>query len=107
MKNYFRKIAEAVGRKTYYEPHEILTKKQRTALRKNSDYQTYVDHSDKKVYVRPDDHKGLYHIANQDQKHVMRVHISRHGKIYGHRIDRKSTNNDHGPWIPIKTIGEF
>lgn len=93
----------------YNQYIDVFTKKQRTALAKNKDHQKYIANDPfKKIYVRKDSkNDGLYHVANQDQKHIMRVHISRHGKIYGYRIDRKSTNKDDGPWIPHKTVGEF
>lgn len=89
---------EYITENTYGSEHEMLTKAQRTALRKHKDYKTYVDSMDKKIYVRHGEHHdpkssvGNYVMANSDQKHKMSVAISKQGKIFNHQIHRKHIN---------------
>jgi hypothetical protein len=90
----------------YQDFSEAFNRAQMKAISKLQSFETYIKPallSKDKIFVRKDRHTFDYVMANSQQKHLMRISITKRGKIFRHRIEKQTSK---GVWEIVKSVDE-
>ena len=101
----FREFITEKAKIKPFGPDVFNSKKQMTAIAKNSDFLQYVFGPGDKAYARKDHDPfwdNTFWVSNQDAKYVIKYNMSKGGKIFGYTVYKKTGNVLN----IIKTVGE-